>query len=470
MKWVFAGVLLLFVGMWFVAQATLVPAETPGVVRIRWATDANPARDVQTSLFGEMYPGVEVVVDPGLGGDQTKLIVQCATGTGPDVVDVYSKEQMMALVDAGILLDLTPYAEEMGFGVDKTYPAMEGGLVVDGRQYRFPCNVWANCVVYNKRIFDDHGVPYPRDDWTWEEFIRVGKLLKDSPSKSGEEHIPFANWNNTWLFGDLFWGAGGHFYTEDGLTCRLDSEEAVWTMRFYHDLMHVHNVVPTAAQLASISSQGGWGSGGLTLFSGGKAAMISIGRWYIIQVPNYPQIAGALGAARLPRVGARESSGMTDARAAGINIKGRHIQEALKFLQYLASPEYSALIVKDGDSLPPNPLLAQSGEALVNPAVPDPAFHQPFVDAEKSARPVDTSPFVDALQVQRWLVEHIDKVENKLMTPEEAMSELTHSINQQIRINLERQPHLQRKYEQVTGRPYDTGWWRQYQGHPQSAS
>ncbi|HOS91950.1 MAG TPA: extracellular solute-binding protein, partial [Armatimonadota bacterium] len=182
MKWVFAGVLLLFAGMGLVAWATLVPAETPGVVRIRWATDANPARDVQTRLFSEMYPGVEVVVDPGLGGDQTKLIVQCATGTGPDVVDVYSKEQMMALVDAGILLDLTPYAETMGFGVDKTYPAMEGGLVVDGRQYRFPCNVWANCVVYNKRIFDDHGVPYPRDGWTWDEFIRVGKQLKETPS------------------------------------------------------------------------------------------------------------------------------------------------------------------------------------------------------------------------------------------------------------------------------------------------
>jgi len=464
MKYVFLAVFVAAIALFAAGVATVAHPPEDGVVHLRWATDPNPARNVQTGLFGEIYKAerVDVAVDPGLGGDQTKLIVQCATGTGPDIVDVYSKEQMMSLVDAGILLDLTPYAEEMGFGSDRTYPALKEGLEVDGHQYRFPCNVWANCIVYNKAILDDHGLPYPEDGWTWDDFVELGKRFKDSPSKSGETHIYFANWNNLWLYGELFFGAGGRFFSEDGLTARFNSDEGKFAMRFYYDLMHTHKVIPTSAELASLSAQGGWGSGGLTLFSTGKAAMMVIGRWYIIQVPQYPDIQKVLGAARLPRVGDRPSSGMCDCRAAGVNAKGPNTTEALYFLQYLASPEYSALIVKDGDSLPPNPALATSGEALVNPAVPDPEFHRPFVEAIKSARPVDTSPFIDAVVVQRWLQEHIDKVENKLMPPEEAMDHLSHEIRQTVRRNLERRPDLQRKFREVTGQPYTPDWWRDY--------
>jgi multiple sugar transport system substrate-binding protein len=464
MKYAFGGILALVVASYVIALGTLRLPKDEGVVRLRWATDINPAREVQTKRFAEMYPGIEVTVDPGLGGDQTKLIVQCATGTGPDVIDC-GQEGMATLVQAGVLLDLTPYASKMGFGLDKTYPALADGLMVEGKQYRFPCNVWANCIVYNKAIFDDHGVPYPKDDWTWDDFIETCRRLKESPSKSGEEHVNFANWNSEWFYGELLSGNGGRRFTEDGLTSMLDSREAIRAMQFYHDLMHKYRVIPTSSQLANISSQGGWGSGGLTLFSVGKAAMMIIGRWYLCQVPHYPDIKGKLGAVRLPHVSGRPMTGMIDARAAGVNAMSPHREAALNFLQYLASPEYSKLIVDDGDSMPPNPLLARTGADLVNSAEPDPAFHQPFVDAIRDAHPCDISPFIDAQLVQRWLNETIDKVENQVEEPQAAMESLANEINHLIRLDLERQPHLQRKYRHITGRDYTPDWWRKYQRH-----
>ena len=182
--------------------------------------------------------------------------------------------------------------------------------------------------------------------------------------------------------------------------------------------------------------------------------MIVIGRWYIIQLPNFPALEGHLGAALLPRIGGRPSSGVGDSGAVGINAKSPHWRQALSFLQFLASPQYSKIIVDDGDSLPPNPQLATSGRALADDLIPDPAFHAPFVQAIQNARPLDYSPFIDATEVSRWIGEYVEKVENQLLTPPQALRALAAQINDQIQINLERRPDLQKLYEQRTGSPY----------------
>ncbi len=459
MKHIFAFCALAFVGMYLYAVLTVQRTEVPGVVPLRWATDANPARSVQTALFNRLNPGLSVTVDPNPAGDPSKQIVQCATGTGPDLIDT-GHEALETLVGAGILLDLTPYAKTMGFDTSRTYPAIEGSLKVEGRQYSFPCNVSSNAVLYNKRIFDDHGVPYPKPGWTYDDFIRTSKMLIEHPSRSGQKHLAVANWLSIWFVGDLLVGNGARLFTPDGLHSALDSHEARAAMQSYFDMMHVHHILPTPADAAAMSSQGGWGSGGLNWFSGGKAAMILIGRWYIVQVPNYPELKGNLGAVPLPKVGDRPSSGVAYTRAAGINVKSPHWRESLRFLQYLASPEYGKVIVEDGDAQPPNPRLAESGQALVNEMVPDAAFHQAFVDSIKNARSLDYSPFIDASEVSRWIQETIEKVENRLLPPDQALRTLAAQIDERIRLNLERRPDLQKKYMQITGKPYRPDWWR----------
>jgi multiple sugar transport system substrate-binding protein len=391
-------------------------------------------------------------------GAREKLIVQCATGTGPDVIDVYGVAHMMTLVEAGVLVDVTRQAAEMGFAPGNTYPSIEDNLLVDGRQYRYPCNVWANCVIYNRAIFDDHDVPYPQSGWTYDQFVEIGKRITAGAGKSGRKHLAVANFSNIWMYNDFLLGSGGRYFTPDGLVSRLDSPKAVAAMQLYCDMMHVHKVIPTPAEAAAMSSQGGWGSGAINWFSNGQAAMIFIGRWYLCQLPNYPALRGKLSVVRLPRMGDRPSQGVCDTRAAGINITSPHRGAALKFLQYLAGEAYGRVIVNDGDSLPPNPALARTGEDLVNACAPEPGFHQPFIDAMAPARPLDFSPFIDAGQVDRWVVETISKVENGLVAPPEAMRALAAEINQRIRRNLARRGDLRRKFAKVTGKAWTEGW------------
>ena len=102
----------------------------------------------------------------------------------------------------------------------------------------------------------------------------------------------------------------------------------------------------------------------------------------------------------------------------------------------------------------------------MNKTVPDPSFHQPFIDAMKTTGSVDLSPFIDASQVQRWIIERIEKVENHVLEPREAMRGLADEIDHRIRLNLERRTDLRRKFEQVTGQAWTPDWWRTRQAAP----
>ena len=175
--------------------------------------------------------------------------------------------------------------------------------------------------------------------------------------------------------------------------------------------------------------------------------MIMIGRWFTVQAANFPELQGNLAAVRLPRLPGQPSRGYTRARGVAVNARSRHPELAVAFLSYLATPEYGRKIIEDGDSLPPNPEMAPDGAALANKAVPDEAFHQVFLDAIRDAQPPDTSPFVDATQVQRWIIEMLGRVENRVVTPAEAARQLAAEINRAIQRNIEREPQLRARAE-----------------------
>jgi len=462
---VFAVLFAVLLAAWLGAEVTLDQNQREDEVWLRWFTDPAPSRVKQVQAFEEMHPGIRIQVDPGVGSDQTKLIIQCATGVGADILDIQNQEQMAGMVDAGILLDLTPWAEDMGFSPENTYPRLKDALMYQGRQYRYPCNVYARSVLYNKEIFDRLGIAHPRPGWTWDDFVRIGKQIRAGRNPAGEPYVAITNFNSLWVYQDLLASYGGHYYSDNGLRSALDSREAIEAMQAYYDMMHVEGVFLTPSERSAISTQGGWGgaavnTGSVNWFSGGRAAMIMIGRWYLVLVPHFPEIKGKLGAVELPRLEGREPTCIVEARAAGINVKSEHRDEALLFLQYLASETYGKIIVEDNDSLPPNPGLARTGADLVGPTEPDPGFHQVFIDAVKHSQTTDISLFIDANQVVLWLMERIDKVENRVLTPQEAMVGLAREVNLQIRQNLERRPDLQEHYEQLTGEAYDDSWWR----------
>ena len=102
MKYIFFALVILFFALYAIAVSTLEIQGDPSRTTIYWSTDPNPARVKQIAVFEKLHPDIEVILDKQ---DATKIIVRCATGTGPDVVDVYDAFQMLTRVEADFLAE-----------------------------------------------------------------------------------------------------------------------------------------------------------------------------------------------------------------------------------------------------------------------------------------------------------------------------------------------------------------------------
>src|SRR5690606_3035447 len=109
MKGFFLLAAVIVAAMWAGATLTVPPLVTvdeQGNTRkiLTWSTDPNPARGEQLEPFHRQNPDIHVMVEPNTF-DRT--IVQCSTGVGPDIIEIYTTDDMVAYAEAGILLDLT---------------------------------------------------------------------------------------------------------------------------------------------------------------------------------------------------------------------------------------------------------------------------------------------------------------------------------------------------------------------------
>ena len=183
MKRVFALFFLLFLVYVRVAEGTLERPKQDGIVRLRWATDDNPARKVQTDLFRNSIRARRrrSILD-GRRPDKAHRAVRDGNGAGHHRYGsaddgLAGQTRRPAGSDAvresdGVRSRATPI------------PRSRRRCRIDGKQYRFPCNVWANCVIYNKRIFDDHGVPYPKTGLDLRRLHRASQADTRTPQRA----------------------------------------------------------------------------------------------------------------------------------------------------------------------------------------------------------------------------------------------------------------------------------------------
>jgi multiple sugar transport system substrate-binding protein len=119
-------------------------------------------------------------------------------------------------------------------------------------------------LMYNKKMFDEAGVPYPVGDWTWDQFVDAcTKLTTDT---NGDGNPDTFGWL---LPADFGWTIDvplstnkARFIEEDGSKCVIDSPEGIETIQWLADLRNVHHVVPTIGE-----------QGDVPLFETGRAGM-----------------------------------------------------------------------------------------------------------------------------------------------------------------------------------------------------
>ena len=122
------------------------------------------------------FPNFEIQYEPGGGGEDfgNKLKTYNASGDLPDVW--YSAtDTAVAIINAGNILDLTPYIKNDGFF--EKYQVPEALIHTDGKIYAIGSGAdtfFVPAIFYNKKIFADNGLTVPSN---WTEFDALCKKL-----------------------------------------------------------------------------------------------------------------------------------------------------------------------------------------------------------------------------------------------------------------------------------------------------
>lgn len=248
-------------------------------------------RKEATEVFRKLYPKVKVkeIWLPANEVD-TKLDAALAAGNAGDVI-------MMSPDWRGLrskwFEDLNPYVERDGLDLASLLtPGVDEGYVQpDGKREGMPTTASDFMIAYNKKIFDDAGVPYPTDDWTWDDFAEIARKVS-----SGEGANRIYGIVTHWIlqsFAPMIYG--GRPYNDDWTKQQLDDPRVIKGYQLFGDLVKDGAMPDDAASKAMPMDQ---------MFAAGRAAMYPMGlfeastiakavgnnfEWGIVMPPRDPE-------------------------------------------------------------------------------------------------------------------------------------------------------------------------------------
>jgi multiple sugar transport system substrate-binding protein len=447
MKYIFLSILAILV-MASIATSWYGRKNVVGKPVIYWVTDNNPARDLQIKNFGSWmkknnYADVELRLDTA-NADISKKIIQSVSGVGGDVMDISpGYGALLYFNEIGLVEDVTAAAEKLDFDTSKTYPSLADDLTIGGRQYLFPCNVSAPLFFVNLGIFEKVGVKPPPMRWSIEEFERIGREFAEVANR-GLDHRQYFLANTIEII-PLVRSLGADLFNETLTRSNVASNGYAKAFALIRKWMFEDHIVPTTADIESFSTGSGYGGAMFQLFYNGNYAMVSSGRYALIQFREFGNMK--LDAVEYPNAGYPNTT--IYARAACVYKGGKHKDLAEYFLAYLASEDYNMNIVEDGDSLPPNPKYTLTEEYLHPKKYPNEwEVHSKFAqDAVDISITISKSPFVSNNRAYTFHEDCKQTVISNVYTPEEAAKILEERVNDEISRTLAENPKLKPEYE-----------------------
>ncbi len=206
--------------------------------------------------FEAANPGITVdqqhVVDEN-DAYNTRLNTLVAAGQLPDVFTV-NEAVAFPLAEQGLILDMTPYADQF---TDRVPGSMY--YFAPGRTFGGMSSIQTTLILANRQIFEEAEVALPpttpETAWTWDQLVETAKLLtKDrqgrnatDPAFDAENIQQFGvNFSKGWIgWYPLVRSAGGDFTDPQGTTYTLNSPEAADVFQKLQDLIYLHHVAPT---------------------------------------------------------------------------------------------------------------------------------------------------------------------------------------------------------------------------------
>ncbi|MCI9582818.1 sugar ABC transporter substrate-binding protein [Clostridiaceae bacterium] len=290
-----------------------------------WDTYQEPGlKEMMAGFTEETGISVKIQVTPW---DQywTMMEAGATGGTMPDVFWMHSN-QVAKYAEYDLLLDLSDYIGTSEVTQMDKFPQelVELYQNKDGKQVAIPKDVDTVALWYNKTAFDEAGLSYPDETWTWDDFREAAKALtKEDGSQYGTVFGPKSN-HETYY--NLIYDWGGNIISEDKTVSGWDDPKTIEAMEFVAGMI-ADGSMPPYTTIAENEA--------LALFESGKVAMCMFGSWQSDLFSN-EYVKENCDVTVLPeKDGARIS--IYNGLGWAASSESAHTEEAWKLLEYLSS-------------------------------------------------------------------------------------------------------------------------------------
>lgn len=190
-------------------------------------------------------------------------------GTLPDVFWMHS-DYSQIYMENDMLLDLTDYVEKDGIDMSQYYQDIVSIYTRDdGNIYALPKDHDTIALLYNKAIFNEAGVDYPTDDWTYEDMYEAAKKITENTADD-TYGVAFNTSNDQDAWYNYVYAYGGNIVNTEKNDTAIDSPEGKAGMEMVRKMLTVATPQAVVAE-----------SGTDSLFVSGKVGMITQGSWMI---------------------------------------------------------------------------------------------------------------------------------------------------------------------------------------------
>lgn len=258
----------------------------------------------------------------------TLLEAGASGGELPDVFWMHSN-QSQKYMENDLLLDLTDkIASSDKIKMDNYYADIKELYTSNDKIYAVPKDIDTIALWYNKAMFDEAGIAYPDDSWTWEDlYTAAEKLTKEDGSQYG---FGVNTGNNQDTYYNLIYDYGGYIINDDKSASGYDDAKTIEAMQLIEKMIQ-NKIVPDLQTMSE--------NGVNVLFESGKIAMCTQGSWMVPEFRDNEYTNKNCDVAVLPK-------GMDGTRVSIYNglgwaasSNGKNTDAAWSLIEYLGSEE-----------------------------------------------------------------------------------------------------------------------------------
>ncbi|MEM1375839.1 MAG: ABC transporter substrate-binding protein [Pseudomonadota bacterium] len=331
----------------FAASALMATSALASELTITY-DDLNPAPkeafEAAIEAFKAANPDINVTVNITDREAHKNTIRGALQTDSPDVIAWYPGNRMAPFVDAGLFVDISDlWASDAN--LSSSFEAIKPTMSRDGKQWGVPYSYYQWGVYYRKDIFDTLGLSEPT---TWDEMLAACDTMKENgvtPFTIGTKFL----WTAAGVFDYLNLRTNG-YGVHNSLTAgeiKYTDERIQTTFSNWETMLERCSFVDNHATMS-------WQEA-LAPFANGDAAMYVMGNFAVAAMKDAGLTDEKIDFFQFPEITeglARAEEAPADAFF--IPANARNVDNAKKFLSFIAQPDIQSAWNKTLGQLPPN--------------------------------------------------------------------------------------------------------------------